>query len=415
MKNFEDPLPTHLDFTTLYAAALALDDETRKREALPLSRLLALSQLIESIVLHESLQYELGSTPDRWPYREALESSVIAKLPTEFGVPLLPADEQVDAEETLVVHAIKEAVRDAEIVPMQLLRWATEMRRGTYTALLNVTDYKNPQIERYLEIARSVADPAFQDDLRSCFSLLNGNEVGQLGFHVLVRLKLQEAFWVARGKANYYPHFSRQPILAKLGMAGLSIDEWTMSEATAARVKIFERVRPGDAGDSYDSGDPLAKTLSPIFLACLANAKTPEDLIDEASALRNSDAAVMYRRERDEVLSAHDGGEAGSVMLYQNRLAMRIDDLRELIFERGSSLTRESQFSLGFSLSGPSLGLNHVYKKSRRVNRFPGDQGAIFLGDVISQSLGVLKAADKIREVFGVRANYDTRVLCIRW
>ena len=74
------PLPTHLDFTTLYAAALALSTDILKNQGLPLSRLLALNQLLESIVLHDSLQYELGNTPDWIPYREALESSIISEL-----------------------------------------------------------------------------------------------------------------------------------------------------------------------------------------------------------------------------------------------------------------------------------------------------------------------------------------------
>jgi hypothetical protein len=403
MDNVVSALPTHLDFTTLYASALALSSDDRKRDGLPLSRLLALSQLIESIVLHESLQYELGDTSDWTLYREKLENSIIPRLAPEFGVPLLPTA-QVDAEESLLLIAIKRAARVLKEIPSEALNWSVQLRSGTYAAVREVRDINNPFTKRYLELARSDADAEFQENLRSGIAFLEEAQIGILGFHVLVRLLLHEAYWVASGRANYYPHFSRQPLFAVLGNAGLSVERWTMTELEIARHKITERV-----SSTEKPIDLLDRSLSPIFLACLARASNPEDIIDEANRLRNSDAAFEYRKERDEMLSMMGAGDMESLMHYKTRISLRLADLRDVLFERGSDQVYE-RHSL-FRLPGMFFGWTFAMKKTQRVPRFAGDRAAIFIGDIILQSLGVIQASEKIREVFGTSVVYDTRVL----
>lgn len=400
------PLPTHIDFTTVYAAALALDENVRRKEGLPLSRLLALSQLIESIVLHESLQYELGNTPDWSPYRAELEKSIISRLPTEFGVPLLPAVEQIDADESSVLSAIKRAAVAVNDMRLDLLYWAVQLRSGTYSAIPRIKDVDNPTLKRYMELAYSVDDPALQTSLRGCLSLLNDNEIGPLGLQVLVRMLLHEAFWVDGGRANYYPHFSRQPLVASLGRTHAPIEKWTMERLLETREKIIQEAAPEQPADM------LSHSLSPIFIACLARSKRPEDLVDEANELRNSDAAIEYRKERDVVLASYRGGDSGLLMHYRVRLSERLTNIRDLLFERGSDVAveRQSAFRL---IPGVSFGWTRAVKKVRRIDRFCGDRAVTFLGDVVLQSLALLRSADKIREVFKTSATYDTRILSI--
>lgn len=402
MRNIITPLPTHLDFTTLYAAALALSTDTRKTEGLPMSRLLALSQLVESIVLHDSLQYESADTPYWAPYQDALDNSIVSRLGRDFGVPLR-ASAPVDSDESSVLYAIGEAAKAIRTMTLEPLRWAVQLRGGTFAAVPNVTDLDNPVHSRYLELARSVDDPSLRDDLSEGLLLLRNNGVSVLGLHVLIRLILHQAHWVSGRRANYYPHFSRQALLAKLGNPCVSTENWTMSELAKARGKIAEMVT------SDQPVDPLARSLSPIFIACLANARRPEDIIDEAIDLRNTGAAIEYRKERDEVLASSVDGDQ---MRYRARLALRLSELRDLLFERGSEVAYERRWV--FQLSWIPVGWTYAVKRSDRPARFPGDRAALFIGDVILQSLGVIQSADRIREIFGTSVTYDTGVLEIR-
>lgn len=399
MQNITSPLPTHLDFTTLYAAALALSSDARKTDGLPLSRLLSLSQLIESIVLHDSLQYESADTPYWVPYRDALDNSIITRLGSDFGVPLMPAT-QVDSDESTILTAVGKAADAIKSMDPEPLRWAVQLRSRTFASVPNVTDTENPVHKRYLELAHSVDDATLREDLSHSLSRLRRSGISVLGLHVLVRLILHEAHWVAGGRANYYPHFSRQALLAKLDNAAISTQNWTMTELAKARGRIVEVVT------SDEPVDPLARSLSPIFIACLANAKRPEDIIDEALNLRNSATAVEYRKERDEVLAS------GSLTLYRTRLALRLNDLRDLLFERGTEVAYERR--LEFKFSWMPVGWTYAVKRSHRPARFPGDQAAFFIGDVILQSLGVIHSADKIRGIFGMPVTYDTGVIEIQ-
>lgn len=402
------PLPTHLDFTTLYAAALALSPEVLKNEGLPLSRLLALSQLLESIVLHESLQYELGDTPDWIPYREALENSIISELGNKFGVPLLPATVQVDSDETFILSAIKNAIEFVNTAKLESLYWAVQLRSGTYSSISNVIDNNNPVGKRYVELANSTNDSALKKGLENSISILNDNEIGVLGLHVLIRLNLHKSFWVDGGIANYYPHFSRQPLIAVSANPKIEIEQWTMANLLDTRKNLLKEIEPDKPEDL------LSLRLSPIFIACLAEANKPEDLIDEANKLRNSEAAFQYRKERDEMLAAYVVGREGNLRKYKLRISNKLNNLNDLLFEKGSDIVNEKQYSFKFFPFGISFGWTNAIKEIYRKPRFPGDRAAIFLGDIISQSLGVMQTADKISKVFGISARYDMNLLSLK-
>ncbi|HEX8396270.1 MAG TPA: hypothetical protein VF644_02410 [Pyrinomonadaceae bacterium] len=402
------PLPTHLDFTTLYAAALALSPDILKNQGLPLSRLLALSQFLESIVLHETLQYELGNTPDWVPYREALENSIISDLDVKFGVPLLPATAQVDSDEASILNAIKNAVEFVNNAKLESLYWAVQFRSGTYSAISNVTDNNNPVGKRYIELAHSTDDSALKKGLENSISILNDNEIGILGLHVLIRINLHKSFWVDGGRANYYPHYSRQPLLAVSMDSEVEIEQWTMKALMEARKTLIKKVEPDKPEDL------LSLRLSPIFIACLAKAKNPEDLIDEALKLRNSEAASQYRKERNEILAAYNADREGNLREYQLRISAKLNNLNELLHEKGSDIINEEQYLFKFFPLWVPFIWTKAIKKIHRKPRFSGDRTAIFLSDILSQSLGVLQAADKINKVFKTSARYDMNLLSLK-
>jgi hypothetical protein len=399
-----ESLPLHLDYTTVYAAGLALDRREREARGLPFSRLLALSQLVESIVLHESLQYECGITPDWAPYVEALNASPIGTLASEWGVPLLPSPGQVDVDEAAVLAAFKKALLALDYVPLDGLQWAVQMRSGTYGAVPRVDDNaSNPMTTRYMSIVRAEDDRDFAAALDRAFARLSDNDIGPMGLHLLARIALHQAFWVEPGRAHYYPHFSRQPLMFSFDKCATELEEWMIERTSKRRTQILDEVLEGTPSDL------LARSLSPIFLACLAKAQSPEGMIEQANELRNSDPAVAFRDERDAVLACTGAGDEGAIIRYKARLTEQMADLRTLLFERGSDAFVERQTSATFPYF--RFGWQYSLKRVDRHPRYPGDRAAVFLGDVILQSIGIANSEERIRTVFGVPGHYDTRVL----
>jgi hypothetical protein len=396
--------PLHLDFTTLFGAALAIEEKALRQDGLPLSRLLALSQLVEGIVLNESLQFELG-TSDLWrPYREALESTLLFHLVREHALPLIPCEEEVDASELAIARAGDWAASAALAAPIETLEWAVRFRSGTYDAISTIVDRTSPITSLYLQILRKSPDKAFRCRLESALQRLQSNEVGVLGLHVLMRVRLIEMYFVDAGRAHYAPHYSRQPLLLATGDEMERLHSWSMDELREKREAIFGLTEPTRATDV------LALALSPIFLACIDKARSPAQVLDAACALRVSRAATEYRREISQIneRSADEGESA--VQLFKMRLRLAIENVRDLLFERGvrQEYIREWNVKLGPSIP---LGWGVSWRRNWSANLFPGDRAALFLSDVLSQALGVLSAQNKIGQVFDVPVAYDTHVI----
>jgi len=190
IKPIEFSLPVHLDYTSIYGAARAIEASEVKQGHLPFARLLALSQFVESLVIHDQLQYELGTSSDWQPYQEALHSTKLMHLAEELDLPLFAYTEQVDAEADAVLNAAHWAAATTLTVPLSPLEWAVRFRSGTYDGISNIADAKNPMLERVIAIINESGDADLHRDFEAAMGRLSDNHVGPLGFHVLMRIRL---------------------------------------------------------------------------------------------------------------------------------------------------------------------------------------------------------------------------------
>ena len=51
--------------------------------------------------------------------------------------------------------------------------------------------------------------------------------------------------------------------------------------------------------------------------------------------------------------------------------------------------------------------------RSFRKSKYLGDHSLIFLSDILRQSIGILRAEEKISDIFGTKIHYDTNLLSI--
>ena len=394
--------PVHTDYTTLYGAARALQQDDLKL-GLPLSRLLSLSQLLEAIVLNEATTYEMGSTPDWEPYADALRRSSLMQEGSTLRLPLAPLDLQVDKSEALTQEAIRWAVDIVSQVNMRTLLWAVHFRSGTYAGIGKIDDEKNPMVQKYLAIARDIPDLDFQKRLTTALQVLHQNDIGHLGLAVLVRLCLFRRVLVTTGLAHYHPHYSRQPLHVSTETAHAKLQAWSMEQISTLRQKVLV-----DTAVTA-SVDVLGKALSPVFLACMNKAKHPLDLLARANDLRNSPQARDYRNEVAVVW--HQSRTQPEIpQEYRIRLSERIRSLNDFLFEKGQRTFYQRRWDIGPKMGIP-LGWHWGWQTQRDERKQPGDKAAVFLADILRQSLGVVQAQDRISQVFGVPARYDTTVI----
>jgi hypothetical protein len=102
-----DTKPTHLDFTTVYGAARAINN-SELASGLPLSRLLSLSQFVEALVLHERITYELNTSAIWRPYSDLLLNSELLKIigTEDWFKPL----EQIDIDDEISLSVVRGAI-----------------------------------------------------------------------------------------------------------------------------------------------------------------------------------------------------------------------------------------------------------------------------------------------------------------
>ena len=169
--------PIHLDYTTVYGAALAIESKELKNVGLPLSRLLNLSQLIETLVLYDQSQYELGNSYDWIPYRDALEKTELAKLSMQKKFPMKSYENQVDQDENLIRISVDWAIKKVEEIPFKHLYWAVNFRQGTYSSFKFTSDVDNPTLRKYIEIFRSSNIQNADSSFEKAIKYLNANEI----------------------------------------------------------------------------------------------------------------------------------------------------------------------------------------------------------------------------------------------
>jgi hypothetical protein len=395
--------PVHIDFTTLYGAALCIERSVIESEGVPVSRLLSLSQLVEAIVLHDRLEFELGNTADWGPYREALEKKTLYRLISAGGFPLRPSEVQVDGSENEIVEAARWVVEYGREVELRRLKWATRFRSGTYDAFSHASDQKNPVVRHYLDVVDSVGEAQLSGDLEELIRYLQINDVGLLGVHVLMRWRLIQQALIDTHLSNYSPHFSRQPLVAALDPL-MQVKEWTMEQLALKRVEILRGVEP----TGYE--DPLAVAISPILQACLRDAKTPLDILENALAIRTAPSAYYYRAECRELLERSSLENESVILKYKIRVADRLRDLSRLLFEKGSGREVVRQLSFDSTKVIP-VGYNVAMRWTTRKNEVAGDRAMTFLRDIFDDSLDFLNMAGRIQEIFGGPLRYDAPLI----
>lgn len=265
--------PVHIEFTTLYGAALGLEASVIRREGLPLSRLLSLSQFVESLVVHERLQFELAETPEWRPYRDSLKQTMLYDLVKDRTLPLSPTPSLADASPEAVIQAASWAIELVPKLPLQALEWAIRFRPGTYdTVSIVKDDRKNPVTERYFHLIRQSGDADLVSRFNTGVRYLGANEVDPLALFVLMRLSLLEGTLLAATDANYEPHYSRQPLLVASNDRSTQVQSWTMEQLAEKRGELLEQNEPGRAKHLLDS------YLSPVFLSlCFFGADSLRD------------------------------------------------------------------------------------------------------------------------------------------
>lgn len=403
MKSYECLLPVHLDFTCLFGAAQAIEPAELRKTVLPFSRLLSLSQFVEALVLHERLQFELGSTPDWEKYRAALETSTLYRLSGELRLPLRPYEQQVDARQEDILAAATWAAEQAVVVPVEPIEHAIRFRSGTYDGIGNILDVQNPMLARYLNVIRESGDGRLNEKVADAIAHLTDNHVGCMGLHVLMRVKLLEDHLGQTNAANYFPHFSRQPLIVCVNDPLFRLKSWTIDLIRRRREEILAGNEPGRGTDN------LALALSPIFLACMAEARAPEEIVEKACCLRETPAAREYREECLNIYRATFVEDSGAIGKFKSKIREKIEGLRSVLPNFGA----REEFVTEWSVSGKIaelLGWKAMLRRTTsRANI--GDRTCVFLSDVLSQTIGIMSAQEKIATLFGVDVRYDAGVI----
>lgn len=347
--------------------------------------------------MHEKLTYEIGESKDWEPHKGLLDSSdLMSKLTNEKWFIQLSSD--IDKEESTTTSAVKWAVDQLSKVSLQALNEAVRYRAGTYAGTMR-EDGLNPFYLNYAEIAQSL-DSETVSKFREGIQLLNANEIGHMGFMVLVRLGLMGESIVSPGLGNYYPHFSRQPVLVSLDREHKPLETYSMAQVADLREQLLK--------NTGSVVGPLSKALSPIFLATLNRAKKPMDIIENALSIRESKSAKKFRIEVDQIRKeAVENPEKKE--LYKARIASRVGDLNDFLFEKGVSETYFRSWRVKASMM--PLGWIAGWRKTFRKFDYPGDTSVVFLSDILSQAIGIVSAQKKIEAVFGTPAFYDAHLI----
>lgn len=410
----EGATPVHLDFTTLLGAARAVEWERLGEGRLPLSRVLALSQLVEAIVLHDRLQFENGQDSDWKKHYYLFKGSYLFRAIE--GEDFLDDCDLTDADEASVVNAMRWAVDAAKRLRVLPLRYAAHFRLDTYVGESDVDDPKNETALRHARVVRDSGDEVLVESFNRAKARMRRLGVGYSALHALFRVRLLEEKLVSNGSASYFPHFSRQPLVKFANDDLFEPKSWSVFQLRAERERLLGKVKMG--ARKQRTKDRLALALSPILLACLADAKRPEDIIQRALKLRTSKAAKAFR---EECRLAYILSHSAKAVSYGFKLGLqkRIEGIEEMLVEETADLMRPLARKLGDFCEvniGASLPLDGSHPPNVTAGvKFKGqksrDETATFLKNIVSDAMGIEAAREVIQEVFGVRLVADAKVV----
>lgn len=393
---------THLDLTTLYGAALVLDESYIKEKGLSIIGLLNLSQFIEAIVLNDKIQYERGQSTIWNPYIEAIDKSILHDFENDKEFPLIPFESNIDDGEEAIVNAVKWSVKQVNNINPDLFKWVVECRKETYNEIETVKDKNNNFTRYYLDIARNY-DKSLKNEIELTLRIFKKKKIDIRALHTLIRLKLLSAFFSEIDKTNYLPHYSRQPLIIE--KEPIDIKNWSVRKLIEKRNKDFKDI------NSYND---LGNILSPIFIACLNNIKRPKDIIENALLLRSNKHTRKFQKESIKLMESIDKNVENRIEynLYKMQMNENINNLNDFLLTK---LKKEhlKGFNFSISIKGLTFGWNYGLKKVKSQS-FSTDSGFLFLSNIYKQSLGIINATDAIEEVFNTKIDYDRTIFsCI--
>lgn len=388
---------THLDFTTLFGAALSFEKKELNKKGLLLSRLLNLSQFIESLIVFDKLQYEVGESEEWAPYINDLKKTEFYNEIHKLKYPIKKYKTDFDHDEKIITQSVTWAINNIEKVSTINLKNAIKYRTKTYSAIENVDDYNNPFYDHYINTALANSDVVLCEKYDIVKNYLKINSITQLGLHVLIRIKLLYDCFVEKQTANYYPHFSRNPLLIDTNLSNIEIEKqnlilWTSQRLKNARKSLYEQI--------WKTEDEFTNYFSPFFIACLYNAKKPLDILTNALELRRK--------------GKHFRGKINYLLKSQNPTIDDVDfslmfiqelDLLERSIATNIDLKHVSKINFESNIPGPIFKVS--ISKSREDNRIQKHKSILFIHNILRQALAVISLNKKIEDVFGCNLVVD--------
>lgn len=407
------PIPSgasaHLDLTTVIAALDALGElPATARRPISFYHLLALSQLLEAIVLYDQLFYESSPLAPYQPYMELLEST---EFQSRWGKGWLAGHENTEYYDLLGFDAIRWAVSQLytpsrkSLVDMNALRWAVDVRdsslRGVDLAK-NVRDTDNPHQQQYERIVDETGDRDFAEDFQQAKLRLESNGIGLRALHVLVRLKLLVRWISSRTDLTYLPHFSRVPLLQSTLLDSRNstgaFRKWTVEEVRRNLRSLWSSNGPPEGVSD------LTLKLSPILLACLESAHRPADVLANALKLREDATAF-----REFCRSTEQAAAEGRIDAFRATQQVKAEleafnaSLEEEIRRAG---VRYPDVKVDVSPTGLNVSMDGEFF-SRFLRRTPPRGPHALLGDILKRSVGIVQAEYQLARIFYVSDSVD--------
>ena len=344
-------LITNIDFTTLFGSSLGFQNDIIAKKGLSLSRLLNISNLVESIVLNSKIQFELGNTPIWEPYRDSLEKTILYQILSKERKMLSIIEEPIDNDEILIGDLLKTISNEIYEEDLKSLKWAVSFRGGIFNELrefprLNTFDdnTNNSFTDRYLNVIKETFTKTEQQDFIKAVKYLEDNQIGIIGIHVLMRIALWERKIIERENSIYSPHFSRQPLIYSSNNITnhKTIHEWNMD-------KLKECSRSLKYNTLNLKKDELIDYLSPVFIACLDNAKNPMGIIENALRIRNSKYAKIYRNECESLIIDEINERNIDINQYKINMVDKMKNLNDFLFDSDTFFPINSRTDFRFT------------------------------------------------------------------
>lgn len=370
----------HLDVTTIFGAidALKLLPETAD---LPTSLhiVTTFAQFIDAIVLQDRLLYESSPNKLHEPYAEIIDRS---RLVDHIGSDILTDHTSPIHEDDVRQSAIEWAVEVATKIEKQDVEYALAPRESVYRCvevIHGIRDRTNLYTTDLLSIAKESGTSRFHDSLDKARF-----RIGDMGLHVLARNYMLHEWLAKTQTVSYLPHYSRVPLAKKVlpqQVLSRNFVSWSLAEVSKHRRAIIESVT-----DQSERGD-FDFSLSPIFLACLPDARYPLDILDKALQLRESVSAKKLRKLCRGLEDSKQVGIDATIEIRANllnALTAFSDDL--------ASLPGSAKLKL-------SLPIGVKIEQTFLTGRLR--PGVAFFVDVLSLSMNVVNAQAAIENLFG--------------